>query len=443
MKAFLFCLLGNILISPGLKAQSGFPVRPVHIGQSCPDVLMQPVLNFKTPSVRISDFRGKLLILDFWATWCGACIAEMPAADSLQKEFKGRIQFLPVDYEKLHPVQSFLKAYQLRMHIQFPTVVGDTILVRMFPHQELPHFVWIDTSGVVCAITGVEQINAHNIAAMLKGRISLAVKKDYRVPLDQSRPFLLAGNGGDGSNLIYHSLLTGFTPGIHPFSRLYPRDSIHGRRMLLVNADIRWLLAYAFCDDSANYMPLNRCEMDVQDSSLFFTRATGPDFLQWAQGRTFSYELIVPPGMEKDFYPIARRDMLDYFGDKYGVSASIQPRTRKCWSLVRTSATDKIRTRGGSPLARFSQVEGARLRNEPLDYLIAELETVFMQHSPMPLINHTGDTENVDMDLNADLSSMTSLNKALAPYDLRFEPAEQQIHVLVITQKNPNGNTRE
>ena len=44
-------------------------------------------------SVRLSDFRGKLVLLDFWATWCQPCLAEMPTLQELQKEFAENPRF--------------------------------------------------------------------------------------------------------------------------------------------------------------------------------------------------------------------------------------------------------------------------------------------------------------------------------------------------------------
>lgn len=48
--------------------------RPLSIGDTVPDLLFDNLLNHSAPTVRLSGFRGKLVILDFWATWCTACL---------------------------------------------------------------------------------------------------------------------------------------------------------------------------------------------------------------------------------------------------------------------------------------------------------------------------------------------------------------------------------
>ncbi|MFD0793659.1 TlpA family protein disulfide reductase [Mucilaginibacter litoreus] len=47
----------------------------------------------------LSDLKGKIVFMNFWATWCPPCIAEMPSINSLRKEFKGKVVFIMVDID--------------------------------------------------------------------------------------------------------------------------------------------------------------------------------------------------------------------------------------------------------------------------------------------------------------------------------------------------------
>ena len=62
-----------------------FHERIVGVGDSAPDFT---VVADNGRTVSLDDFGGRLLILNFWATWCPPCIQEMPSLDELQKRFK-------------------------------------------------------------------------------------------------------------------------------------------------------------------------------------------------------------------------------------------------------------------------------------------------------------------------------------------------------------------
>lgn len=110
-----------------VKAQ-GQNTASINIGDHIPDIAITNLINYPTSTARIADFKGKLLILDFWATWCSPCIAMIPKMDSLQKEFTGRIQFLPIAYQSQNIVQPFLEKLETLHHLTYnlPDAVGAT-----------------------------------------------------------------------------------------------------------------------------------------------------------------------------------------------------------------------------------------------------------------------------------------------------------------------------
>jgi thiol-disulfide isomerase/thioredoxin len=52
--------------------------------------------------------RGKVVLVNLWATWCAPCIAELPSMDDLYKDYKDKVVFLFVSNEKMYKVKSFL-----------------------------------------------------------------------------------------------------------------------------------------------------------------------------------------------------------------------------------------------------------------------------------------------------------------------------------------------
>lgn len=70
-------------------------------------------------TLRISDLRGKIVVLNFWATWCAPCRAETPALVELDREFGSRgVQFVGVSVDELEtPVRSFVDEFGIRYPI--------------------------------------------------------------------------------------------------------------------------------------------------------------------------------------------------------------------------------------------------------------------------------------------------------------------------------------
>ena len=85
------------------------------IGSSAPDFTVKD----SDRTVRLQDLRGKIVILNFWTTWCAPCIEEMPSLERLQKQMGSKVTVFAVstddDNDAYH---KFLKKYD----IEFLTV---------------------------------------------------------------------------------------------------------------------------------------------------------------------------------------------------------------------------------------------------------------------------------------------------------------------------------
>jgi thiol-disulfide isomerase/thioredoxin len=112
-----------------------------------------PAWELKDPDgklVKSSDFEGKVVILDFWATWCPPCKAEIPGFIELQKEYgeKGLV-VVGVSLDEQGP--SVVKQFMDQFGINYPVVMGNTNIMEDFGGKAIPTTFVIDRSGKIVA----------------------------------------------------------------------------------------------------------------------------------------------------------------------------------------------------------------------------------------------------------------------------------------------------
>ena len=67
--------------------------------------------------VSLNDHRDKVIFLNFWATWCPPCIAEMPSIETLYRDYGDRIAFILVTHEEIAVVKAFLEKQDLDLPV--------------------------------------------------------------------------------------------------------------------------------------------------------------------------------------------------------------------------------------------------------------------------------------------------------------------------------------
>lgn len=100
-------------------------------------------------TVKLSDYKGKVVIIDFWATWCPPCRKGIPDLISIQNEFKDKVVIIGIslDREKtIKDVPGFVK----NNGINYPIVYGDDkVVVDYGGIQSIPTSFVVDKNGTV------------------------------------------------------------------------------------------------------------------------------------------------------------------------------------------------------------------------------------------------------------------------------------------------------
>lgn len=102
-------------------------------------------------SYDFNDAKGKIVLINFWATWCPPCIAEMPSMEKLYLDYKDDVVFLFVSNEEQEIISKFKKKneYQFLVHAsvtQSPKLLETSSIPRTFVLDQKGHVV-IDKTG--------------------------------------------------------------------------------------------------------------------------------------------------------------------------------------------------------------------------------------------------------------------------------------------------------
>ena len=99
------------------------------------------------PEVNLTDFRGKPMIVNFWATWCAPCVKEMPEFQAAAAEFGDTVAFLGIDVEDAPPnAEPFVE----QLGIDYPLAIDpQREFYREVGNVGMPTTLLVDPDGIV------------------------------------------------------------------------------------------------------------------------------------------------------------------------------------------------------------------------------------------------------------------------------------------------------
>lgn len=392
------------------------------IGEPLPEtfwITPLQVVNHPDKTITLEKDRGKLILLDFWATWCAACLKNFPKMEELEKQFEGKLKVIPVTKENHAVLNKFFASKNGQRYKNLESVAADKILSQLFPYTAIPFIVWIK-DGKLISTTDAEQVTSQSISEIVKGEKS---SLQTVIQIGRDRPLMLAEQFDleKSTTLMNYVLFTkGRIRAIAPGSGFHRNGEVtYGRQ--LTNVPLLRIyrnIAYELFEARGQQFSKKRLVNLVKDpASLDFARNDDNAALD---EKSYSIEFIVPVSQAGSLYP----EMLKAVNTYSAYSAALENQRRKCLVLKRSQTSEKTPVKKGEKEKLVNTRTLASLINDLNDMTFTEL----------PLVDESGYMGEVSVDA-AGISDLDSLKRAFRNEGFQLEETERELLMMVVRDK--------
>ena len=137
------------------------------IGQAAPQLNIEKYLQAPEGEKSLSALKGNVVVLEFWATWCAPCVAEIPHLNQLSEEFRDKqVQFISVTDESEDVIAPFLKRQEMKSWIGLDT---DRSVFEAYGVKGIPRTFLIDQKGIIAASLHPVGLSSDMIKKVING----------------------------------------------------------------------------------------------------------------------------------------------------------------------------------------------------------------------------------------------------------------------------------
>jgi thiol-disulfide isomerase/thioredoxin len=154
-----FIVVALILVSPTIQspAQSSGSATsqsqpraadglvPIQARKHAPDLSVTDIAGTR---IALSQYRGKVVLLDFWAVDCGLCVTEIPWWVQFDKKYHDK-GLQPIGLDMLKESPSYIKPFMQKWQMNYPVALGNDDIQKRFQVEGLPETILIDRQGRV------------------------------------------------------------------------------------------------------------------------------------------------------------------------------------------------------------------------------------------------------------------------------------------------------
>lgn len=402
-------------------------VHSLKVGDKVPDIIIGNVINANSRSYRLSDFKGKVLILDFWSSWCSGCVEFLPHVDSLNQELNGKAFILPVTGQPETVIEKFLANNGFLKGFKVISVVGDVVLKRLFPFNQYPQEVWIAPDGTVVAKTYADYVTKDNILKVLNGTKPDWMVKEDRVGFSDQKPlfFSPATVKSSAVPILFGSILAGHYPGV-PRSNYVQLDPAKGmKRCTYINERLLDLYAVTL-NSGLVFLPTRRI-LNVRHKPEYDFYPDSSHIGDWQSRHTYSFECTVPAATSEHQ---VLSDFLENLELLLHIKGQIVRKTLDCWVLKKLDKEQNLRS-------EFTKADRLRA-HDPLDFRWVKTSDLVYAMSQRegypPVFDGTIAVPRFDLKIDHWPRSLEEWNSVLRPAGLKLEVQRRNVDMFQLTE---------
>jgi peroxiredoxin len=372
----------------------------VKIGDAVPDYQFEKVLNYSKPSINLREAKGKILIIEFWGTWCGPCIPALEHLNELQKKFKEDIMVVGISDDTEERLNKFLSKRPVTVPL-----VSDPMnkSAKFFKIPSVPMTFIVDKMGKIIAITHPDEITEAKVK-------DLIADKKVELQVNDGRIFSDADPFGVDLKTIFSFIAKPMIDTIPGSALKVGKGIFEKRRLSTINMTTDFFIKKIF-------QKTNTSTLILTDKKQF----------EFKPENRFCYDIIVPEEDKESFYKIAQDEVSRRL--KYKIYT--EEKITEVFVLRKTSESNVLKPSQIKYKPTYSYGKRTRLNVDGGE--IKDLIEFLEQELKKPIIDETGLKEKYDY--TVDWASMDELMKELQNIGLTLEKTQRPIEMLVITDK--------